>query len=368
MRVAIVNRHLHDGVGGSELQCDRIARGLIERGHDVLYVVASDGSGLLDELPYAAVRAGDEAARQLHHALAWGPDVVYWRLNRLGATAFARGCRDAGVPLVFAASSNDDVARWPQERWPGPRGLSIRDHSSEVRRRLRSRREFAVMRAVDVLTVQRQDFVGRAPVERQVVVRSLVDARVRPFVWPRPYAAWVGTFKRRKRPELLLRIAPRLAEAGVDLLVAGDVRDEVYRDLFGDGRSPENLHHLGLLDQPGVNGVLAGARCTVLTMEEEGFSNVLIHSWWHGTPTVSLEHDPDGLIGREDIGDAAGGDVERLITSVLRYATDAELAGEAGERAAGFARDEFDPTTNLMRLEGVLRDAISRAGGSVAGR
>jgi glycosyltransferase involved in cell wall biosynthesis len=368
MRVAIVNRHLGDGVGGSELQCDRIARGLIERGHDVLYVVASDGIGLLDDLPYAAVRAGGETSHQLHHSLAWRPDVIYWRLNRFGATAFARGCRSAGIPFVFAASSNDDLARWPQERWPGPGGLSLRDHLSEARRRLQFRREFAVMGAVDVLTVQRQDFLGRAPVDRQAVVRSLVDPRLRRFSWPRPYVAWVGTFKRRKRPELLLRLAPRLAEVGVDLLVAGDVRDEVYRNLFGDGRSPENLHHLGLLDQPDVNGLLAGARCAVLTMEEEGFSNVLLHSWWHGTPTVSLEHDPDALIAREDIGCAAMGDVERLITSVLRYATDPVLASEAGERARRFARSEFDPVTNLARLEDVLRDAVSRAGGSVADR
>lgn len=91
MRVAIVNRHLRDGAGGSELQCDLIARGLVARGHDVLHVVASEGDAALDGLPYACVRVGTDVDAAVAECAAWRPDVVYWRMNRLGLPRFVEG-------------------------------------------------------------------------------------------------------------------------------------------------------------------------------------------------------------------------------------------------------------------------------------
>jgi glycosyltransferase involved in cell wall biosynthesis len=120
-----------------------------------------------------------------------------------------------------------------------------------------------------------------------------------------------------------------------------------------------------VLDQAGVDGLLAGARCAVITPEEEGFSNVLIHAWRHRIPTISLDHDPDGLIARHGLGVMADGDIDRLLDAVERYATDAELAAQAGARASGLAARLFDAGANLDRREVVLRTA---AGGAAAGR
>ena len=364
MRIAIVNRHLRDGAGGSELQCDLIARGLVARGHDVLHVVASDGDALLDDLPYACVRAAD-AASIVAHCVAWGADVAYWRMNRLGLPAFVRGCRMAGLPVVLAASSNDDVARWPEERMPGLRSAGVRDLLWELRVRIRHRASYAAVGAVAALTVQRHDFLGRVPTVHQAVVRSLVDERTEAFAWPRPYVAWVASLKRRKRPELLPVLAERLAGHGVDLLVAGALQDAGQARMFEGGGASRNLHHLGVIGQAEVNGLLEGARCVVNTSEEEGFSNVLIHAWWHGTPTVTLEHDPDGLIATHGLGVSARGDLGRLLDGLERYAEDPRSAADAGALAATLARTLFDADANLDVLEELLSDV---AGGAAAGR
>jgi glycosyltransferase involved in cell wall biosynthesis len=356
MRIAIVNRHLRDGAGGSELQCDLIARELVARGHAVLHVVASEGAAPLDDLPYDAIRVGPGADAAVDACLTWRPDVVYWRMNRLGLPRFVAGCRSTGVPVVFASSHIDDLVRWPRRPWPavrrGPEGL--RDHLGELRTRAAERRSYAALRSCAALTVQREDLLGRAPVERQVVVRNTVSDVRSSFAWPRPYVAWVANLKRRKRPELIARIAERLAPHGVDVLVAGAVHEERYRDLLADAGG--SVHHLGVLDQGMVNGLLAGARCVAVTAEEEGFSNVLIHAWWYGTATVTLEHDPDGLVGRHGLGASAHGDVGRLLDGIEQYATDPGQATAAGERAAAVARVLFDVDTNLDALEVLLSD------------
>ncbi len=56
MNLLIINQHPSDSLGGSEMQCDLIARGLTERGHQVVY--ASVGSMRKEEypgLPYRVV-------------------------------------------------------------------------------------------------------------------------------------------------------------------------------------------------------------------------------------------------------------------------------------------------------------------------
>ena len=366
MRIAIVNRHLHDGAGGSELQCDLIARGLVARGHHVVHLVTSQGPADLEDLPYACVRTGADTTALLEALVSADADVAYWRLNRSGLAAFVAGCRQVGVPVVFAASSNDDVARWPEEGWPSPREVGLRDHAAQLRWRTAHRLGHRALRDVDVVTVQREDFLGRAPTRRQVVVRNsgTPDVGVAPLSWPRPYVAWVANLKRRKRPELLPAIADRLAMHGVDVLFAGALQDARYAPLLRPGLAP-NLHHLGVLDHAAVGGLLAGARCVAVTSEEEGFSNVLIHAWSLGVPTVTLEHDPDGLIAREGLGVMADGDLERLLDALVRYATDAGLSAGAGARATTLARELFDPEANLDRLEAALRTA---AGGAAEDR
>jgi glycosyltransferase involved in cell wall biosynthesis len=365
MRIAIVNRHLRDGAGGSELQCDLIARGLVARGHEVIHLVASVGGASLDDLPYRCVRVGEEAGTLLAECLALRPDVVYWRMNRLGLPRFVTGCRDAGVPVVFAASHIDDLVPWPRRSWPavrpGPDGL--RDHLGELRTRIAERRSFGALKACTALTVQREDFLRIAPVGHQEVVRNIASDAVTPFRWPRPYVAWVANLKRRKRPELIAQIAERVAPHGVDVLVAGAVHEERYRNLLAT--AGDAVHHLGVLDQGTVNGLLAGALCVVVTAEEEGFSNVLIHSWWSGTATVSLEHDPDGLIVAHGLGTSAQGDVGGLLDGIERCVTDPGAAAAAGTRAAALSHTLFAAEENLDALEQLLSGV---AGAGVAGR
>lgn len=362
MRIAIVNQHLSDAVGGSELQCDLVGRGLAARGHEVVYVAvdaAGGASGSRDRSDtgpgYRLLRVAPSPEAIVTACLAVQTDVVYWRLNRGRLRPVVERLRHHGVPLVFATAHVDDVVRWPARPWPRS---SLRGQASELRARVEERAAWGSFRHVAGIASQREDFLGRVPVARQRLVRNLMSEAFEPFVHPRPYIAWVGSLQRRKRPENLPEVARQVLPLGVDVLVAGELRDPGFRGLFGP-RSP-NLHHLGVVPLGRTIGLLAGARMLLVTAHEEGFANVLIQAWWHGTPTVSLEHDPDGLIARHGLGDSCRGDPRRMLDSVVG------LLGASGgdetarrERISLFARTEFATERNLNALESLLHESMA---------
>lgn len=364
MRVAIVNQHPSDVVGGSELQCDLVARGLSERGHDPVYVaVGRDPAADAPDVPYPVVPVAHGPDPIARAVLETRPDVVYWRFNRRGLRKVAAALRPAGVPLVVALAHVDDVTPWPSSPWPA-RGSTLRDRASDLRSRLRHRLELAAYRDVTAVASQRADLVDRVPhvdAALQRHVPNIMDSSLAdgpPFVHPRPYVAWVANLKPRKRPDLLPALADALAPHGVDLVVAGPAQDARYAWLTRPLPEHPNLHHVGAPTTREVVALLAGARCLAVTAMPEGFSNAMIQAWWVGTPTVTLDYDPDGLVAGERLGAVADGHIARLHAEVVRFATDEVAAQEAGTRAARLARERFGVDGVLDALERLLADAV----------
>ena len=368
MRITVVNHHPDHVVGGSELQCDLVAAGLRARGHDVTFLAVRPSPDVpsiaATAHPYAVVEVAHDPRTILAGVLEQRPDVVYWRFNRRGLRTVVDGLRRAGIPLVFAIAHVDDVTRWPS--WPAPaRGASLRDRGADLRARVRHRAAYRALRGTAAIASQRQDLLLRIPADRVALQRHVPNAMAPaevPFSWPRPFVAWVGSLKPRKRPELIPDIAHALAASGVDVLVAGS-------GVAPDSRAPEShapdtVHHLGTLSTPEVVGMLRAARCLTVTSRPEGFSNVMIQAWWTGTPTVSLEYDPDGVIVAEGLGAVAGGDVATFLADVVRLAGDEpaadRLRSEAGARAARFAQENFAPDAVLDRLEALLVEVVAQ--------
>jgi glycosyltransferase involved in cell wall biosynthesis len=371
LHIAVVNRHPDDAVGGSELQCDLFARELAARGHHVTYVAlhapgaargAAAGAG---DAPYARVPLDSDATsdpeRIARAVLAARADVVYWRYGRehLAEVAAVLSGADPAVPVVLAVAHVDDVARWPA--LPLARG-GARHRAADVRRRLEHRRSWRAFRQVAAIAAQRQDFLGRAPVARQVHVPNVVDPTIVPFTWPRPYVAWVANLKPRKRPEQLVPLAAVLARHGIDLLVAGAVQDSRYASFTVPDPDVPNLHPLGLLPPAQAAGLIAGARCLAVTARPEGLSNAMIQAWWHGVPTVSLDYDPDGTIAAARLGEVCGGDPVAFRAAVLAHADGGEVASAAGVRARAYARERFSRERNGALLEELLVATVAAAG------
>lgn len=360
MRIVVVNHHPQHALGGSEVQCDLIARGLTARGHDVTYLSVAPNDGATDPvgLPYPTEVVTQRPDAILAALRTLAPDVVYWRFNRRGLREVARGLRAAGVPLVVALAHVDDVTPWPSWPWPS-RAASVRDRLADLRARLRWRRQLAAFDDVTAVASQREDLLGRAPVALQAHVPNLMDPRVEAFAWPRPFVAWVGNLKSRKRPELIPAIADALAPHGADLLVVGPAVDARAAALL-DAAGRPNLHRLGPFTPTQVSGVLAAARCLAVTARPEGFSNVMIQAWWGGTPTVTLDYDPDGLVAGRGLGACADGDLGTFLAEVVRFAQGGPDVDAAGARARRLARERFEAEGSLDRLEELLGAAVGR--------
>lgn len=362
MRVLVVNQHPQQALGGSEVQCDLIARGLVERGHDVTYVAVAPPSSPspIGRTPYHVVEVGAEPSRIVAAVRDLQPDVVYWRFNRRGLRAVARGLRSDGIPLVVALAHVDDVTPWPSWPWPR-RDATLRDRVHDLRQRLRWRGELSAFADVTAIASQREDLLDRTPVALRSVVPNLMDPVLEPFSWPRPFVAWVGNLKARKRPELIPRIATALEPHGIDLVVAGPVVDAGAAGWVSATDGPANLHHLGPILPREVSGMLAAATCLAVTARPEGFSNVMIQAWWSGTPTATLDYDPDGVVVGRGLGRCAGGDVEAFLAAVVDLAAGGPDAVEAGRRARAFARERFAPAAALDALEQLLAEAVVSA-------
>lgn len=355
LKVVIVNKHLSDTVGGSELQCDYLARGLHARGHDVTYIAPSRSLSIARNYGYRIVSVEDTPTALKKNVLAARPDVVYWRYNKRHFLAVASALASASVPMVFAVAHINDLLPMGVK----PRAAGLRGTIRQAQRKLQARREHFGFRHVSALTTNNRDYLSLSPVSRSFYVPNGMSAELKSFSWPRPYVAWVANIKPAKRPELFVECARALADFDIDALMVGYCQSGGYEWLTDPKRIPPNFYFLGPKTPTEVSGLLAGSRLHVHTCQPEGFPNVFIQAWMQGRPSVSLEFDPCGYIVEQGLGAVSGGAVELFIKQVVDWATSPERSDLAGERARVFSYATFSLDSMVERVEKILADVSS---------
>lgn len=353
MRAVIINRHRKDFLGGSEIQCDIIGRGLVKRGHEVSYI-AVDGKDSYADHPYKVVPVSQQGEAIVRTCLTEKPDIVYWRFGKICFRYVAKRVRQSGVPFVFAISSNQDITALPPweriKRYSGVWGASRRIATS-----LWNHRGF---KWVSGLASLNPDYVGILQNPSQVFIPNSMPVEQTPFAWPRPYVAWVANIKSLKRPEICVELARALESRGVDVLMVGKIQQQRYQWFGQPHLLPSNLHYLGPKTVEEVNGVLSGALALVHTCIPEGFGNNFIQAWLQSKPTISLEFDPGGLITKHGFGYVANGDRGRFYRYVIRIVEDPVGAHEMGSRAQAWATCHCQSEQNVDRLIAYLQGII----------
>ncbi len=353
MRILFINHHPQDIVGGSEIQCDLLARQLLRMGHQVVYL-AVNGKQPSYDVPYMVERA----------SLRWGdvrrvirthrPDVVYWRFNKRKWLPSALLFALLRVRVVFAISHINDVKKWSHKvrydatNWQG----KIRQWFESVRPALSSRINhfgFWFARGVVAQLENQTGHLGRP----EIIIPNSVDARAMPFAWPKPFVVWVSSIKQSKHPEQYLELARRLQDVPVDFLMIGEIVHRNFQAAIQEAAALPNFHYLGAKSYREVNGIMRQAQLLVSTCEPEGFPNVLIQAWMQGTPTVSAYYDPDRMIQRHQLGSCSG-TFEQFEDDVRRLLNNDSLRREIGQRAKRFAEERFNLETNAKQLEAFL--------------
>lgn len=367
MKFLIVNRHRDDTVGGSEIQCDLIARELQARGHDVTYAVMRP-RGALSTSPYPCVALRPPVALAFGRVLrAVRPDVVYWRFNKAHLLACALQARLARAVFVFACSHDDDTRAFgtssgaPPTGSPRAGGRALLGRLRRAWWRLEGGLNSLGHALADGHVAQHRGQAEGLRAETTRVIHSSVLSERAPFRWQRPFVVWVANLKARKRPEAFLELARALADEPLDFLAVGALQDPRYAYFGEPGRLPANLHWLGARSPAEVNGIIAAARFLVLTCEPEGFPNVSMQAWDQGRAVVSLAYDPEDLIRDQGLGYVEGSPAA-LAQRVRALNRDEGEREAIGARAREVVGRTFTAGANVAELERFCRELLARRG------
>jgi glycosyltransferase involved in cell wall biosynthesis len=214
----------------------------------------------------------------------------------------------------------------------------------------------AVRAAARVLTVSertKRDLLGRygLPPDRVVVTPNGVDPAFGPegacnTLLQAPYALAVGAIQPRKNQLAALAAAQ---EAGLELVVAGPVKDERVASELRDA----GARLLGYVPTERLAELYRGAACLVQASRHEGFGLPVVEAMASGTPVVVV---PDPALV-EVAGDAAVVAPEAHLADGIRRALDERdrLRDLGLARARSFTWEAAAETTVRAYLEALGR-------------
>ena len=366
MLILLINGHMQDSVGGSEIQCNLIANNLHGFDHQVFYGVVRPKSSLY-KTPYKCIKINKPFFWSFFKIiLKIKPKVVYWRFNKNHLLYSAIVCKIFGVKFVFGASHFKDYERVLPFNFKSifiainkPQDLIKLLKYLVIHLKIQSSffTNYYGFHFVDAIVHQRKDFFGVLPVKNEIVIYNSMSLDKVQFKWKKPYIVWVSNLKPVKNPEVFIKLADSFKDYNLDFLMIGGIQHQKYNYVKEDIQKIPNFHYLGIKSVQEVNGIVSSSLFLVHTCKPEGFSNIFIQAWLQGKPVVSLYFDPDSIIKKKNIG-LYSGSIENLILNVKKLCEDEDLREEIGNEAKIFATKNFNPNINLKILEKFLMNII----------
>lgn len=181
----------------------------------------------------------------------------------------------------------------------------------------------------------------------------------------RSHVLWVGRGNPLKQPEIFLDLAARMPQHKFLMVVA---HEDAHRDLLQRVRArAAMLSNLDLCEDvpwSEIDTCFARARIFVNTSTHEGFPNTFVQAAFSATPVVSLLVDPDGVLGKQQIGVCAGGDFERLVELTYGLLTDFKATSSLGQRACSYALANHSLDRVTGDLKRLIRTLMSQPEGA----
>jgi len=360
MKIAIVNKHKQDTLGGSEVQSDIIAGKLTDFGHEVIYIAVKGGGNY--QTRYRVIPVESSFGAILEAVDQCKPDIVYWRYNKHHLYPVMKGISRRGIPVVFAVSHIQDLKKWGAKAVSREKSFLKRAVITLIRA-VESRKQYRGMDFVDGVVVNNREFLKRSGHPRTTFIRSSVEPEITPFSYDKPYYIWISSLKPSKRPELCLRLAKEISELDADILMVGDIVKESY-DYFNEDRTlPNNVKYLGKKPIEEVNGIIKESLALLHTGEPEGFANTFMQSWMSGKPVISYEYNPDSLLTGNQLGTCSAGNFEDFVAQVKKLKIDPDHRNQLAGNTRKFAKEEFSPDKNVHLLEQYFEETLDKQGG-----
>lgn len=366
MKILIINQHIEDAIGGSEIQCDIIASCLLDFGHKVFYAAINSKRNNYSS-NYKVISIKQMSLRITNKVIKdVSPDIIYWRFNKKSFLKTVILSKLYRVRFVFAVSSFSDTEKWIMT---GTNVFNIKNWQSDIsflkkiisaiRNAFISRINYMAFYFVDGITLLNNDFKNKIPVKKQVLISNSMKTNIIHQKWPKPYIIWVANIKPKKNPEEYIKLARSLAHTKVDFLMIGSIQDNKYSYLKSKEKIPGNLCYLGIKQIEEVNGYIKKSLFLVHTCDPEGFGNNFIQAWLMGKPTVTLYFDPESIVEKNGLGFFSH-NYDQMVKDVYRLITDEKLRSDMGKKAKDFAEKKFNPEKNIRKLEDFLLKIIKQ--------
>jgi glycosyltransferase involved in cell wall biosynthesis len=303
--------------GGAERQTHLLARALSEQGIRVAHIVyevedplplPSPNLALVERREFSGLRRFGkfhEAVRIWRGLNAADAAVYIFRTGSPALGVVAVFCRLRRRRLIFASSTDADFTLV---------GLKARIRSSMYRLGLHYT-DAVVVQTAEQLRLVREGFP-----------RLTRSSHIPSFAEPMPAAErpgtsfiWIGRTVDYKQPLRYAELACAVPDAQFRM-VATPIRDamDLHAQLLRAAADVPNLEILDPRPHGELMRLVGEAVAVVSTSRLEGMPNIFLEGWASGIPVLTLDVDPDDVIGRRGIGVAAGGSWDEFVAGARR--------------------------------------------------
>lgn len=161
---------------------------------------------------------------------------------------------------------------------------------------------------------------------------------------------WIGNGRPVKRLELFLDLAEQFRGSNLVFHIYGKIPEDKYGQyLKARIESLLNVTAYGQKSNDFINLELRNALCLINTSQSEGFSNTFIQAWMSGTPVISLNSDPNGLLSKNNLGYYCGNEfniLKKSLGTMLERKDYTQLCQDCLD----FSNENFGLKKNAMRF------------------
>lgn len=359
MKICIINIHRMVSSGGSEIQCDLIARELCNMGHEVVYITptGTQDSEIFKRCPYKVVSIDDSIVSFYKCLKIERPDIVYWRSYKRLFLPVSIIIRLLGIKLVFAISHIHDIK---PTVFLGYDKKTVKDYLRMLRNMFQTICQRVGYYNCQAMTSLNSDYCQLLPKRNVYFVPNAMQPTSQSFYWPRPYCLWVANLKAPKHPELFVKLATEVERENIDFLMVGRYQSEFdnLSWILEEDKTPNNFFYLGEQDPDVVNGMLKDALFHVHTCEPEGFGNIFIQAWLARKTSVSLKFNPGSVLDGH-IGYFCDDNWNDFIDCCQNLIDNDLLRSSMGDNAYFHAKDLYMPYRLGKQVNSVLLDTYN---------
>lgn len=173
---------------------------------------------------------------------------------------------------------------------------------------------------------------------------------------------WIGNITKSRRSKGFVELVQLVSMMpDIRFNIVGRLNSPEIQPLLTALRKKQNVYITGPLYYQDVLTAIATAKIVINTSPSEGFSNVMLEAWSLAKLTITLNVNPNNLLGQGKMGYCAGGDISAMATAIRRYLIDDDERRKVGKRCREYVASEHNSDKVCALYEKLFEERKKRA-------